>query len=88
MEKIYFKEKNDIDDDIIKIEWEESRSRFTPNRPYIIVETNYITDKRFETQVKSYLIKNDYGVGAWVYDSCFNKKEDFRNKLLNNLVNE
>lgn len=83
MQKVYFKECLDIVDDITRVDCEEMKSRFTVNKPYVIIDINYITTKKADpVAVKCYLITNDYGVGEWVYDCFFYTKEEWRNKQL------
>lgn len=86
MEKIYFKELNDIKEEIIKVDWGDLISRFTPNRPYIIIDVNYITKKTHDISVKTFLIKNDFGIGEWVYEDCFFNINGFRNKQLKSVL--
>lgn len=86
MKKIYFRDPEDISNELEKVDWLELKSRFTPSRVYQILEINYITQKKHNPSVKAYLIKNDYGIAEWVYGPSFLTQYEKRDKLINTIL--
>jgi len=86
MKKIYFRELLDISDEFEKVNWIELKSRFTPGKPYQILEINYITQKKHKPSLKSYLVKNDFDIGEWVYSTSFLNHEEWRNNMINTIL--
>lgn len=86
MKKIYFREFDDISNELEKTDWLELKSRFTPGGVYPVLEVNYITQKNHKPSVKSYLIKNDFGIAEWVYGPGFLTKNERRDKIINNIL--